>query len=104
MALAAVILGVVGTITGCGALLIQWLAYRRDTAELSLEAKREQQASEPFFKWVGGGANHASAINRYDFYREFTNEGGAVRDLEIRAGNGIQAVVVPKNHIGEHGN
>ena len=54
MVVAAFILGLIGTVTGCLALLIEWLTYRRDCAKLRLEASREQQASEPFFKWLGG--------------------------------------------------
>ena len=104
MTIAAFILGLIGTVTGCLALVVQWLTYRRDSEKLCLEASREEQTSEPFFKWRGGGANHASAINRFDVYREFTNEGGAVTELEIKAGDGVKAAVVPKDHIGEHGN
>ena len=102
MTIAAFILGLIGTLTGCLALVIQWRTYCRDSEKLSRDAEREEQASEPFFKWRGGGANHASAINRLDVYREFTNEGGAVTELEIKAEGGVQAAILPKLHIGEH--
>jgi len=104
MTLAAFILGLIGTVTGSLALVIQWLTYRRDSAKLRLDASRQEQSSEPFFKWRGGGATHASAINRLDVYREFVNEGGAVTELEIKVEGDIQAVIAPKDHVGEHGN
>ena len=102
MTIAAFILGLIGTLTGGVALYIQWLTYRRDNTKISTEAIRIEQASEPLFNWLGGGANHASAINRLQVYREFSNEGGAVTDLEIKAQGDVEAAVVPKGHIGEH--
>jgi hypothetical protein len=100
---ATFILGLIGTLTGSLALYIHWLTYRRDSARLRLEDSRKEQASEPLFDWRGGGANHASAINRLQVHRDFTNEGGAVTDLEIKAKGDIQAAILPKGHIGEHG-
>ena len=100
MTIAAFILGLLGTLTGCLALWIQWLSYRRDSEKLQFDLAREQQASEPFFKWLGGG-NYASAINRVDVHREFVNEGGAITRLEIKANNDIQASISPKDHLGE---
>lgn len=101
MTTAAFILGLIGTLTGCAALYIQWLAYQRDNAKLRTEAIRIEQASEPLFNWLGGGANHASLINRLQVYREFSNEGGAVTDLEIKVKGDAEAAVIPKGHIGE---
>ena len=103
MGLATFILGLVGTVTGSLALYIHWLTYRRDSARLRLEDSRRERASEPLFDWHGGGANHAPAINRLHVYREFTNEGGAVTDLEIKAQGEVQAVILPRGHIGERG-
>ena len=103
MTIAAFILGLIGTLTGCMALCIQWLTYRRDTAKVGREVSRDEQASQPFFKWQGGEGRHASAVNRFEVRREFTNEGGAVTELEITAQGDIQAAIVPKGHIGERG-
>lgn len=103
MTTATFILVLIGTVTGCLLLVIRWLAYQRDSAKLRLEMSREHQASEPFFKWLGGGCNYASAINRLDVYREFTNEGGPVTDLTIKADNDVQSAIIPKDHLGEHG-
>jgi len=103
MTIAAFILGLIGTITGGLALWIQWRTYQRDSEKHEREIRREQQASEPFFKWFGGRTNHASAINRLDASREFSNEGGAVAGLEIKAHGDMQAVITPKDHLGMRG-
>lgn len=100
--IAAFILGLIGTLTGCLALLIQWLGYRQGAAKLQSDARREERAIEPFFKWLAGRSNYASALNRFDVEREFMNEGGAVTDLEIKAGGGIPAIIRPSDRLGEH--
>jgi len=50
MTTATFILVLIGTVTGCLLLLLKYLTYRRDCMKLQLEAKREEQLSEPFFK------------------------------------------------------
>jgi len=71
--------------------------------KLQLEAKREEQLSEPFFKWGGGRASHASANNPLVVYRAFIIEGGAVTELTIKADGDIQSEISPKSHLGTHG-
>ncbi|HEY3930790.1 MAG TPA: hypothetical protein VGM58_00295 [Verrucomicrobiae bacterium] len=68
---------------------------------LQFELTREQQASEPIFKWQGGGSNHASAINRFDRHCDFQNAGGAVTDLEVKTDGSFTASITPKDHLDE---
>jgi hypothetical protein len=102
MTIAAFILGAIGTLTGCLALYVQWLSFRRDAKKFQLELIREQQASEPFFKWLLGRTIDAHLINRLDVCHEFKNEGESVTDLEIKAAEIFQASIYPKDILGKH--
>lgn len=102
MTIAAFILGAMGTLTGCLALFIQWLSFRRDAKKFQLELVREQQASEPFFKWLLGRTIDAHLINRLDVCHEFKNEGESVTELEIKAAEIFQASIYPKDILGKH--
>jgi len=103
MIVASFVLGIIGTVTGCLALYIDWRRYQRESARQRIEDTQEEQASEPYFNWCGGGANPAPAIKRLVVHREFTNEGGPVTELEIKVRGDIQASILPKGFVAEHG-
>jgi hypothetical protein len=101
MTKADLILGL-AAITGWLTVLFQYLTNRRESAKFRSEAVREEEEAEPFFKWGSGGSMPAPAVNRLMVYRNFTNEGGAVTDLEIKAYPDIQATIWRKDHIDKH--
>jgi hypothetical protein len=101
MTKAELILGL-AAIAGCLTVLLQYLTNRRQSAKSRSEAVREEEEAEPFFKWGGGSTLPAPAINRVILNCEFTNEGGAVTDLEIKGCGDNQATITRKDHIGEH--
>lgn len=103
MITSALILGIIGTITGCLALLIQFLAYRDGAKRRLQEDAREERESEPFFHWRGGSANLAAAVNHLNVTREFTNEGGAVTDLKIAIVGVGSVSITPQAHVGAQG-
>jgi hypothetical protein len=101
MTKADLILGLTA-ITGWLTVLFQYLTNRRESAKSRSEAVRKEEQAEPFFKWRGGSTVPAPAINRVILNCEFTNEGGAVTDLEIKVCGDNHATITRKDHIGEH--
>lgn len=68
---------------------------------LQFELNREHQASEPFFKWYGGGGVYNLGLSRFEKACEFQNVGGAITNLETSPNSDVELSVSPSSHLGE---